>query len=348
MKTVKIFLATFICLYAINLQAKPPVFHANQPDTRPHRIIRVCCAFGSELKVIGVPLFKLTEITGLDRIGAHHYLGNSSEENGIIYTRRGGFIDMGHLRDQIDWTAYLYVQLLGCKTNDDLRLVLGHEGGEKILNVHLSSALTDIDRMNLAGKIAYELSIWHEIATWFGATTIPFVPEKYSSFSIEDAYSNLLGVTLGIKALQSELPYEEAVTKLIGETLKNLDAVLNEQETYLAMEDVRNKWWTRDKRLPSSKITLQRQLHVFPCLDPWLVPGWANNNDEPNELKVPEYTAKGESLNDFYQLDFKLNYKFPFRKMFPDRKERMISQTDFDRVLAQIATELTKEKSQFR
>ena len=348
MKCIRIFLIGIFCFYFHCLQAKAPLFSANQPGIRPHRVIRVCCAFGSELKVMGVPGYKLTQITGIENIGPHRFLGQKSEGNGIIYTRRGGFIDMAHLRDQIDWTAYLYVQLLNCKTTGVLKTIIGHEGGEKVLTTTMPPSLSENDRINLAAKIAYDLSMWHEISTWFGATSVPFVPERYSSFSPEDAYSNMLGINIGIQALHSMLPYEQAVTELIGKTLKDLDVVQNKQETFLAFEDVRDIWWTRKKRLPSGKITLQRQLHVYPCLNPWLVPGWAKNDEEPVELKVPEISATGESLNNYYKLEFRLNCKFPFRKMFPERKDRSITQTDFDRVIAQIATELTAKKSLFR
>ncbi|HZL09408.1 MAG TPA: DUF4056 domain-containing protein [Prolixibacteraceae bacterium] len=348
MNTFRILLITILALFNLNVNAKAPVFSLSSPLIKPHRIIRTCCSFGSDMQLFAIPGIKLTEITSLDKIGAHHYLGDVSEENGIIYTRKGGFIDMAHLRDQSDWMAYLYLQLIKNREKGNLSLILGHEGGEKILTAHVPLKLTDLDLIHLAGKIAYDLSVWHEIATWFGASSIPFVPERYSSFSIEDPYSNLLGVTIGIKALQSELPYEEAVTKIIAETLNDLDVVVNEAETYMAMEDVRNIWWTNEKRLPSGKILLQRQLQVYPCLLPWLVPGWAKPNQKPTELNVPEYASTGKPYISFYQLEFKLNHKFPFRKMFPDRKGRSITQNDFDCLLAQIATELTESDSQFR
>lgn len=348
MKILKISLIIIFCLCFVSLFAKVPVFPANRQDLKPHRIIRTCCSFGTDMQMFAIPGVKLTEITRLDKIGPHHYLGDPSEENGIIYTRRGGFIDMGHLRDQSDWMAYLYMQLQKSRVKGNLSLVLGHEGGEKILTAHIPSNLADSDLIQLAGKIAYDLSVWHEIATWFGASTIPFVPERYSSFSIEDAYSNLLGVTIGIKAIQSEFPYEEAVTAIIDETLKNLDVVVTETETFMAMEDVRNIWWTSEKKLPSSKVLLQRQLQIYPCLQPWLVPGWPSLNLESTELEVPEYASSGEALNSFYQLEFRLNYKFPFRRMFPERRERIITQNDFDRLLAQVATELNKKGSQFQ
>lgn len=332
----------------ISSTAKTPELSTISRSTKPSRIIRTCCSFGADMQLFAIPGLKLTEITSIERIGPHHYLGNPDEQNGIIYTRRGGFIDMGHLRDQCDWLAYIYTQLLDKRKTGVLHLILGHEGGEKTLQVRIAPELTNQDLIFMAGKIAYDLSVWHEIATWYGASTIPFVPERYSSFSVEDAYSNLLGVMIGIKAVQSELPYEQAVTKIIDQTLRNLDVVKSETETLLAMEDVRNIWWTRDKRLPSGKVLLQRQLSVYPCLRPWLVPGWENLNQDPIELKVPEFTSKGEKLDTYYSLEFRLNYKFPYRKLFPDRKERNITQMDFDSILTQIAAELTKKDQNFQ
>lgn len=346
-KSKVLFLAVFCSFYFL-VQAKAPVVPANSQLSKPHRVIRTCCSFGADMQFFAIPGIKLTEITSLEKIGTHHYLGNSEEQNGIIYTRRGGFIDMGHLRDQCDWMAYLYIQLEESRKKGSLDLEIGHEGGEKNLTVRIPSRLSSSDLLHLAGKIAYDLSVWHEIATWFGASTIPLIPEWYSSFSVEDAFSNLLGVTIGYKAIQSNLPYEEAVTKIIGETLKSLNVVSSEEETLLAMEEVRNIWWTREKRLPSGKVLLQRQLNVYPCLSPWLVPGWANPNQESFELNVPEYTSAGEPFNDFYELNFRLNHKFPFRKMFPERKNRSITQKDFDCMLTQIATELTSKKSLYQ
>lgn len=348
MKEIKILLILILVFSVSVIQAKAPVFKVNQTDTKPHRIIRTCCSFGTEMELFALPGIKLTETTSREKIGPHHYLGNAEEGNGIIYSRKGGFIDMAHLRDQSDWTAFLYTQLQQNRLQGSLHLVLGYEGGEKSLNVRIPSTMSNSDLILVAGKIAYDLSVWHEIATWFGASTIPFVPERYSSFSVEDPYSNLLGVMIGMQALESNLPYEKAVTSIIEQTLNSLDAVQNEAETYLAMEAVRDIWWTRDKKLPSSKVLMQRQLQVYSCQQPWLVPGWIGNDQQPHELKIPEYTSDGQLLNALYELEFKLNYKFPFRKMFPERKERNITQNDFDRLLAQVAKELNRKESRVR
>ncbi len=314
----------------------------------PPRIIRTCCSFGSDLNVMALPIKKITNISSLEKIGAHHYLGDKAEGNGIIYTRNGGFIDMGHLRDQADWTAFLYSRISKIENNGYLNLDLGHEGGIKQLHVKIPENMSLSDKVSLAGKIAYDLSVWHEIATWFGTSTVPFITEKYSSFSIEDVYSNMMGVNLGMLALKSELPYEKAMTQLINQTLHNLKAVKTEPETYAAMEAVRDLWWTREKALPSKKILLERQLKAYPVAQPWLVPGWNNEQSKVNELTIPENTIAGLPLTNYYQLRFSLNYKFPFRKMFPARTERFVTQNDFDVLLAQVALELQKSNFQYQ
>jgi hypothetical protein len=283
-----------------------------------------------------VPLVRISQITSLEKLGPHKYLGDSREGDGIIYTRRGGFIDMAHLRDQADWTAYIYSLILMCKEKGIMNQKLGHEGGDKTLYLKLPAEIDSLDEILLAGRIAYDLSIWHEIGSGFGVSSVPLISERFSSFSVEDAYSNLLGVTIGIQALESELPYEEAMSQLISRALDSLGVVKTEAETYAAMEDVRNIWWTRDARLPSNKITLERQLEVYPSIMPFIVPGWADDNVSSVVLDVPENTYNGISLADMYQLEIKLNYKFP------KNIRRDITQKDFNILIAELAEKLNK------
>jgi len=311
----------------------PYVFTASEFATPPSRIIRVCCSFGSDLQLWGIPGVKVTDIISADNLGKHHYLGSDSEGNGIIYTRRGGFIDLAHLRDQADWTAYLYSHVLQSRKTGKIILDLGHEGGKKTLSLTIPPDIDSVDALRISGRIAYDLSVWHEIATWFGASYLPMVPERYSSFSIEDIYSNLLGVTLGIEALKSELPYQQAMTLYIAEMLKELGAVSTEADTYAAMESVHNLWWTREKKLPSRKILLAHELKPYYTMRPWLIPQQIVAGKQEYTLQVPQFTSKGEILSDFYELRFELNYKFPFRKMFPHRTARYITQNDFEILL---------------
>ena len=326
-----------ICLFLTSsIWAKPLVLTEKELNSPPPRIIRTCCSFGSDVGVIGIPFIKITDITSVGELGHHSYLGNPEEGNGIIYTKQGGFIDMGHLRDQADWTAYLFTLMIENRDIGYINQPLGHEGGDKNLNIQIPQNLSYSDLMLLSGRIAYDLSIWHEIATWFGASYIPMIPERYSSFSVEDAYSNLLGVTIGIEAIKSNLPYEEAMTLLIQNKLSELGAVKTEDDTYAAMEAVRNIWWTRDKHLPSGKILLERQLNVYSRVKPMIVPTLGNDTALAYVLNVPTNTVEGESLSDFYKLEFKLNYKFPVKKILPDEAGRTITQQNFETLIQHV------------
>lgn len=348
MKQIKHFLTGILLFSATMVFSKAPVLSAKDLESPPPRIIRTCCAFGTDVKVMIFPGVKFTDITSVDQLGMHHYLSAPDEVNGIIYTQKGGFVDIGHLRDIADWTAFLYNKILKGMNGGETELKLGHEGGLKTLFLQLPDDLDSLDAAILAGRIAYDLSVWHEIATWFGASMVPLLPERYSSFSMEDPYSNLLGATLGIEALKSELPFEIAMTQLILETLKNLEAVDSEQATYEAMEAVRDIWWTRDKKLPSRKVLLQRQLTVYPVVAPMIISECEDETTSTYDLEVPQCTTSGNLLSDLYIIRFKLNLKFPHKKLFPERKTRDITQADFDVLLEFIRQDLERPKYQLR
>lgn len=337
-----IILILFAMLYSFLSCAIGPDIPIKDLKEHPPKIIRTCCAFGSDVKVAAVPLKTITNITSVEKLGNHVYLGDKAEGNGIIYTQRGGFIDIGHLRDLADWTAYLYTLIQHTHTSGGTIKKLGYEGGRKTLELNLPEHLSDADALLLAGRIAYDLSVWHEIGTWFGTSYLPFVPERYSSFSIEDNYSNLLGVTIGMKAIRSELSYETAMTRLIDQTLSMMQAVDSEEGTYAAMEEVEGIWWTREERFPKKEILLERYMKTYDKLTPWTIIDW-DENRPPIILAVPDQLKNGQPLSNFYQLSFKLNRKFPMKRLFPDREDRVITQEDFDVLITWIKIDLKDE-----
>jgi hypothetical protein len=334
----------FAVLFSVNhCLSKGLVFSGNVLP--PHRIIRTCCSFGSNVGVMGVPDFYVTDITSVENIGAHHYMGSKDEGNGIIYTLKGGFIDMAHLRDQADWTAYLYSIIISHKGVTDFEIKLGYEGGLKKLHLNVPSDFSDTNSMNLAGRIAYDLSVWHEIATWYGASSIPFVPERFSSFSIEDNYSNLLGANLGIEALKSDLPYDEAMTKLIHDKLIDLERVDSVSQTYEAMEKVLNKWWTRDFKFPQSNVLLKREFSNYSTTYPLIVPGMSDSKNEICDLDMPKLTDTNLKFEDVYTLSFKLNGLFHFKNLLLEPHSKTITSRDFLSIIDEITFESNKRLS---
>ncbi len=312
----------FICSF--NLFSTAPNLTNKERTSPPPKVIRTCCAFGSDLSVARIPFVRKTDITSIENVGRHHYLGSNEEGNGIVYTKKGGFLDLGHLRDYADWTAFLYITVKDAADNGvDVELNLGTEGGQKKLLVYDPSQFSNDELFELAGRIAYDLSVWHEIATWFGASYIPLVPERYSSFSPEDLYSNLLGITLGIQALKSELEFDEAMTILLADKMDKLGVVQTAKETYDAMEQVKDVWWTRDKPLPSRKILIRKYLDSEFDLTPWLVP-----NDEL--YQIPYVIVKPDKkYSDFFEIKIHLTRRFIPMTHASTFVDRTISQKDF-------------------
>ncbi len=331
-----------------NLLAKAPTFTERQYFNHPPRIIRACCAFGTDLKVSIVHGYLYTQLTRPELLGPHHYLGDHNENNVIIYTRRGGFLDLGHLRDLIDWTAYLYNLEKKSQQTGEIMIHLGFESGEKALVIKVPASEKEEDLIALAGRIAYDLSIWHEITSWFGACAVPLVSEKFSSFSVEDAYSNLLGIKMAGEAIKSELPFDQAVTLIISKTLTDLEAVPSKEESYNAMEAVRDIWWTRKKHLPNNHVMMERELGVYKTMAPWLVPGWESKNKTPFLIDVPVQTLDGVPLTEFYTLTFNLNNKIPVKRIFPDRSNRMVTQNDFSKIIDYIGILMLKNNIFFK
>ncbi|MFT5887047.1 MAG: hypothetical protein ACI9IP_003520 [Arcticibacterium sp.] len=324
--------------------ASPLSLKASTSKNPPPRIIRTCCSFGSDVRVTGIPFLKVSDISSISSLGKHVYLGNTEENNGIIYTEKGGFIDIGHLRDQADWTAYLHQQIQTAH-GEKFDIKLGREGGQKTLQINANNLTSFKDKILLAGKIAYDLSVWHEIATFYGASYVPMVPEKYSAFSMEDAYSNLLGVEIGIAALESPLPFEEAVTFLLKEKLHELGAVNTMDDTFNAMEIVRDVWWTRAAKLPSKNILLQREFDIEGCLEPWLVNDLEHVRETDHVICPPKNTIDGASLQDYYVLSIQLNMKFPVRKLLSKEVKRVITQKDFNLLIQEAKRKTENQKN---
>ena len=342
MKNLRDLITLFTIAASCHLFASNLTNQTKYIESTPPRIIRTCCAFGSEIPVWGVPFLKITHITSIDQLGEHTFLGGKSEGNGLIYTRYGGFIDIGHLRDIADWTNYLYTLILENRGNDSIYHKLGYEGGPKLLRLDLTAQIDSNTCLQLAGKIAYDLSLWHELSTWFGASTVPMMPERYSSFSIEDAYSNLLGVYIAMEALQSGKPYNLAMTETLSKKLTELGAVATEEETFQALELVQDVWWTREKRLPNSNVILERNTDVATIVEPWLVPDLKYGKPAPKSLMVPRSTSDGNDLTSYYEFSIDLNHKFPVKELFPTRPSSKINQDDFAILLDRVSQDLSQ------
>jgi len=217
-------------------------------------------------------------------LGSHGYKRSWSEKNGIVYTRKGGHIDIAHLRKTIDWTAFLtaktFEQLMDNQTEFSFKLQ-----EPSLYFVQLTypqywqdlsqqqKALTAYDiSIRLGQYLAYTASVWHEILTWFGYKGAGICPEFSSAFSWEDVFSNVLGTHIAVLAIRdTEHSFGKAVTLAIDWELKVLE-VQPKRIAVRAAETVRGEWFSGDFPIVDVK---KRNFDIGlddGFVTPWIVP----------------------------------------------------------------------------
>lgn len=311
--------------------------------------VRPCCAFGNIQKVsikgLPIPLIRLNNVVDISTIGPHkfdsgiyHYTASKEsphnnyggENNGLIYTLKGGFIDLAHVRDTADDTVALHFQIfkyLGSAHRIELPTELGDR--------HITLKEVNIDYLTiqdrwelsatLAARLAYFKAEGHEIAQWHGFNSFTYWPEELSAYSVEDLYSNMLGAKLSYdlivqKKMLSERDYNRNMTLWIHQALIELEAV-DSQTTSQLLELVDGHWWDSTVAIPNKFLLLKRHYIMSDVQSPHLIPDVLLENHYKefiNTDKVVLSISKerfGLSLDDIAHLYLEIDeqYKPSFR-----------------------------------
>jgi hypothetical protein len=336
------------------------------------RALRPCCAFGADNRVevgrVPVPGVEIGNLLGPNDIGPHRYDNGfisinasdprgfvDNENNGLVYTCRGGFVDLAHVRDNADNTLSLGASIARMM---DAGGVIDVPPQGATMRVRLRAipapAIEKYDRIRLATAIAqwaaYQLSIWHEIATFYGYASMASWPEKISAFSPEDYYSNQIGIRIsgGIilsKGARSDIEYAANMDAWIKRTLERLVAVPLE-DSGAAMRAVDGAWWDSTKRIPDWTLVKRRQFDPGPELRPWRLEDASPGTKGPVEplerchdagpplvFLIPD-GFNGVPFRDYVTVEFDVGDTlaqagFPF----PRPGSRMITQDDFPFVI---------------
>lgn len=188
-------------------------------------------------------------------LGKHRYQSSGGEKIGMLYTCRGGFIDVGHVREAADRTAYLqrllYKALLGGKTQVSYRIIepsyytafITYPPGWSVLAEDQKKALAFETSVQMAQTFTHWSLIWHEILTWFGFASSGLFSEQISAFSWEDTYSDLLGITLAGRVLRSGQSYNKGITEELNRAIKELD-VQPASVARQAAGQIEGKWYS--------------------------------------------------------------------------------------------------------
>lgn len=310
----------------LNTKREAIKFHINtyyaEQLTYPQKKDRKCfCQFGYGMYLFNAPLFAITGFVEPDKYGKHSYGQPSvNENNGTMYTCRGGFIDMSHLRAAIDWTVYLTFKIV----TDGKGFDVSDSGAQMSLSFKKLNELNLRDIAAMAQKIAYERLVWHEIASWHYHPPNHTFNEKQSAFTPEDIYSDFLGTEIGrhiaLRILNDyeTRPFEDIATEEIQSTLfalmplakkegsmKAYDIVdANKQSKLPEAERNQDVWWDSKVAFSDQRYVFKRYTEIGPRLEPWLVP--MDNTigcparKKPTVLYVPTKTHGGKSLYNYY------------------------------------------------
>lgn len=296
------------------------VWPVAQDLTAPESL-RPCCAFGYDLQVravgVPIPVYQIGNILTLSTLGQHRYndsalgavkniVGLSEEKSGLIYTHRGGFIDIAHVRDTADNTFYLFTQIYA-RLGQDWRLFYSEELGVRRVQLHaFTPPASMVERYTiaawLAGHLAFQLAQWHEIAQWYGFQSVPGFSEEISAFSPEDLYSNLLGARLAINVIlhghgRSVEAYNAAMDKALHKALVQLGAV-RKTETERKFREVDGDWWNSKRRVPDKFLVLNRNYDLSENRFPTPVPF---ERAKPYRLLMPA-TVAGVTISQLGEL----------------------------------------------
>jgi hypothetical protein len=232
-------------------------------------------------------------------LGKHGYTNGWSEKIGMVYTCRGGFVDLGHLRDSADRTAYCakitLEKLMEGDTKFSFRVL---EPSQYFITINYPDNWAELpDKEEIASEasialgqyFAYITMVWHEIITWYGYKSTAVFSEYISSFSWEDLYSDVIGTHIAAKALalkEDGYHFDDAMTVLIDKELQNL-IVKPADVARSAEQKITGKWY---EGIIYPFVSLKkRNLDIGlddDCITPWLVPGICPDS-KPRLYPVP-------------------------------------------------------------
>ncbi|OHB74683.1 MAG: hypothetical protein A2Z25_09425 [Planctomycetes bacterium RBG_16_55_9] len=238
-------------------------------------------------------------------LGNHSFGFTLNETNGMVYTCRGGFVDMGHVREAADRTAYLrevaFQNLIHGKRKFTFRVIdpseywvtLSYPRDWDDYSEQKREAIAKDVSIPLGQYLAHTSLIWHEILTWHGFATAGIFPDTISAFSWEDTYSDLLGIRLAGQAMRDERgQYDEAMTDLIFQELDEL-GVQPARVAREAAKQIQGQWFTGgfyflvDMKRRNLDVGLDDHR-----ITPWLVPDICPGA-EPRPYFVPDVKLLG-------------------------------------------------------
>lgn len=205
--------------------------------------------------------FSPLSLLGPDDLGTHRYRvglwprsAQDETGRGILYGVRSGFLDIAHVRNAIDLTRFVYEPVEKALRRGDRAITL-MSAEPDVFRVRLAdgASLSTRDRRAVAravaGRVAYLMTTWHEVATWHGYKGMGFITERPSAFSYDDAASHMVGVAAARDALKADprlKNFDHAATRALHGRLVALGAThADRAQPYV--EAVADRWYADNR-----------------------------------------------------------------------------------------------------
>lgn len=338
----------------------------------PHRV-RPCCAFGMDLRTklggVEVPGYTVGNILGVEELGRHEYDNGfltlnqdisrvvTLEKNGLVYTCRGGFVDIAHVRDNADLTLYLATRIVLDMWGPKPVVVEGDGARRRVVLKPIPPEL--IDRLGpwevavaLAQWSAYQMSIWHEIATWYGYESVSGFPEKVSAFSPEDLYSNAFGLRIAGGILRdrrgrTRAEWDDYMAAWLDRSVQRLVPVSSELGRR-TMKSLDGRWWDSRKIVPDWTLVTKRNYDLSASVQPWRREDAGLQADRELAevcgqsvalpLEVPQRIGD-VAIEDLATVEFDVGSWAPKAFPFADASSRHVSSDEFPRIVETVRRE---------
>lgn len=206
---------------------------------------------------------------GLNDLGRHAYVapgtaGDRSLETsrGTLYCAEAGFVDIAHIRNAIDLTRYVFDHVATSLYHGraELEMVAAEPDVYRITFTPPDAWANLAERddvpqetldevreasIQIAGRVAYLMTTWHEVITAFGYKGMGLITEKPSAFSYDDAVSHRIGIDAAMRALRFDsnlAHFDDTVTATLHDVLIEL-GVLPAEELEKRIDLAEGTFW---------------------------------------------------------------------------------------------------------
>ena len=266
---------------------------------------RSCCSLSQD------PLTRMIGVTrgiNYSRLDQHIFQNKdlNKEGNGLVYTCKSGYIDLTHLRDNADWTLESFravKKYLGTGKS----LTVSKEGATRklILNKSDIEDLSREDKIIIAANIAYENSVWHEIATGFRFVSF----QHMSAFSPEDNFSNYLGTHIAKEVLKKGIPFNTGITNEIEQFLIDNENYASGEEVLDSLALLKGVVWKYSGVMTDLIIRNPKaygKIRSFRTPDYRMLGCSAKSFRSGNSISVESTLSNGKEASDYFDLKVNL------------------------------------------